>query len=63
VEGLRVEFEEEDDDDDGNGDWVGKGRWRRICVDGTVVECPSGGWVEVRKDGGRMAVDLVTESS
>ncbi len=23
-------------------------RWRKICVDGTIVELESGGWVEVR---------------
>ena len=57
VEGVRIDFEEEDD---GDGDGDGKGRWRRVCVDGTVVECPRGGWVEVRKDRGRLGVQLLT---
>lgn len=56
VEGMRIQFEEEDDDGDE------RGRWRRVCVDGMIVECPRGGWVEVRGDrGGRGGVDLVTE--
>ncbi len=60
VEGLRLEFEE--DDDDGVGHESEKGRWRRVCVDGLIVECPRGGWVEVRRDKGRSVVDLVTQS-
>ena len=50
VEGVRIEFDEEE----------AEGTWRRVCVDGMVVECPRGGWVEVRMDRGREVVDLVT---
>ncbi len=62
VEGLRIEFEEDDDDVEGNGGESERGRWRRICVDGLIVECPSGGWVEVRRDKERTVVELVTQS-
>ena len=60
VEGLRIEFEE--DDDHGVEHESEKGRWRRVCVDGLIVECPRGGWVEVRRDRVRSVVDLVTQS-
>lgn len=60
VEGLRIEFAEEDDDR--VEDTSEKGRWRRVCVDGLIVECPRGGWVEVRRDRGRSVVELVTQS-
>ena len=60
VEGLRIEFAEEDDD--GWEDESEKGRWRRVCIDGLIVECPRGGWVEVRRDRGRSVVELVTQS-
>lgn len=59
VEGLRIEFDEEDvddecaaddADDEGQRNWNSKGKWRRVCVDGSIVECPKGGWVEVRKN-------------
>jgi Diacylglycerol kinase catalytic domain len=49
VEGLRIDFEEDEED----------GRWRTVCVDGLVVECPKGGWVEMRRDSGREVVKLV----
>ncbi len=62
VEGLRIELEEEDDDDDGVEHESEKGRWRRICVDGLIVECPRGGWVEVRRERGRSVVELVTQA-
>ena len=26
-------------------------RWRKVCVDGTIVEVEKGGWVSVRRDG------------
>ncbi|MCJ1410030.1 hypothetical protein MMC19_004115 [Ptychographa xylographoides] len=38
IEGMRIDFEDSD------------GRWRRICVDGTIVLVEDGGWVEVRKE-------------
>ncbi len=60
VEGLKIEFDEEDDD--GVEHENEKGRWRRVCVDGLIVECPKGGWVEVRRDKGRSVVELVTQS-
>lgn len=37
VEGARIDFDEEAD------------RWRRVCVDGTVVPVAPGGWMEVRR--------------
>ncbi|ERF71999.1 hypothetical protein EPUS_09365 [Endocarpon pusillum Z07020] len=57
VEGLRIEFAEEDDD--GAEDKSEMGRWRRVCVDGLIVECPRAGWVEVRRDRGRSVVELI----
>ena len=33
---IRIDFEEDDEDS----------RWRRVCVDGTIVQVPKGGWVE-----------------
>ncbi|CAI6340411.1 unnamed protein product [Periconia digitata] len=39
LEGLRIAFEGKE----------GEGRWRRICVDGTIVRLEEDGWVEVRK--------------
>ncbi|KAI9782574.1 MAG: hypothetical protein M1839_004818 [Geoglossum umbratile] len=38
IEGLRIDFEEEED------------RWRRVCVDGTIVLVEEGGWAEVWRD-------------
>lgn len=37
VEGIRIEFDEEEE------------RWRRVCVDGTIVPVALGGWMEVRR--------------
>jgi diacylglycerol kinase family enzyme len=48
VTALRLEMAEDDADDkdeDGKG---GKGRWRRICIDGNIIVLEKGGWVEVR---------------
>lgn len=46
VEELRVEVRETD------------ARWRKVCVDGTIVEVEEGGWFVVRreKEGGRVRV-------
>ncbi|KAI9803148.1 MAG: hypothetical protein M1833_001219 [Piccolia ochrophora] len=41
VEGTRVEMRE------------AEGEWRRVCVDGRIVEVEEGGWVEVRRVIGR----------
>ncbi|KAL9597058.1 MAG: hypothetical protein Q9219_005387 [cf. Caloplaca sp. 3 TL-2023] len=46
IEGLRIEMNETES------------RWRRICVDGKVIQVEEGGWVEVRK-GSEDVVDLV----
>ena len=46
IEGLRIDFDEPE------------GRWRRICVDGTIVRAEEGGWVEVRREQ-RDVLDLV----
>ncbi|KAI0599378.1 ATP-NAD kinase-like domain-containing protein [Biscogniauxia sp. FL1348] len=40
VEELRITVQEEDP------------RWRKMCVDGTIVEVPAGGTVTVRREGG-----------
>ena len=37
VEALRVTIREEDP------------RWRKVCIDGTIVEIEQGGWMEVRR--------------
>ncbi|KAK3400385.1 ATP-NAD kinase-like domain-containing protein [Sordaria brevicollis] len=39
VEEIKVVINEEDE------------RWRKVCVDGTIVEVEKGGWVSVRRDG------------
>ncbi|EEH39052.1 hypothetical protein PAAG_01514 [Paracoccidioides lutzii Pb01] len=49
VEGVRVDFCEGEREE----------RWRRVCVDGTIVVVEDGGWVEVKKGGGREVVRLV----
>lgn len=36
IEEVRVTVREED------------GRWRKVCIDGTIVEVPQGGWMRVR---------------
>ena len=38
IEGMRINIEESDS------------RWRRICVDGKIVQVGEDGWVEVRKE-------------
>ncbi|EEH21359.1 hypothetical protein PABG_03575 [Paracoccidioides brasiliensis Pb03] len=48
VEGVRIDFCEGEREE----------RWRRVCVDGTIVVVEDGGWVEVKK-GGREVVRLV----
>jgi len=48
IEGLRIELSESDS------------RWRRICVDGKIVQVEEGGWVEVRKES-HDVLDLVVE--
>ena len=50
IEGLRIDFEEPE------------GRWRRICVDGTIVRVEEGGWVEVRREH-RDVLDLIADLS
>ncbi|KAI9886834.1 MAG: hypothetical protein M1823_001333 [Watsoniomyces obsoletus] len=39
----RIQDEKQDDDEDNEA------RWRKICVDGTIIELERGGWVEMRK--------------
>jgi diacylglycerol kinase family enzyme len=63
VAGLRIEMAEDDAtdaDEDGKG---GKGRWRRICIDGKIVVVEKGGWVEVKRweneGAGGSVVDLI----
>ncbi|KAL8934908.1 MAG: hypothetical protein Q9211_004987 [Gyalolechia sp. 1 TL-2023] len=46
INGLRIQMDEPD------------GRWRRVCVDGKIVQVEEGGWVEVRR-GTEEVVDLV----
>ncbi|MCJ1290252.1 hypothetical protein MMC34_001788 [Xylographa carneopallida] len=38
IEGMRIDLDEEDS------------HWRRICIDGKIVQVDMGGWVEVRKE-------------
>ncbi|MCJ1404004.1 hypothetical protein MMC11_007228 [Xylographa trunciseda] len=38
IEGMRIELDEEDS------------HWRRICIDGKIVQVGKGGWVEIRKE-------------
>ncbi|KAJ5025097.1 ATP-NAD kinase-like domain-containing protein [Bipolaris maydis] len=49
IDGLRIRFEGLEKD----------ARWRRICVDGKIVRVDEDGWVEVRKDQGKRALDVV----
>ncbi|KAK5131093.1 hypothetical protein LTR08_001311 [Meristemomyces frigidus] len=46
VEGVKIHFEEEE------------ARWRRVCVDGKIVQVEAGGWVAL-KSGIEGVVDLV----
>jgi len=60
-------------DDDGREDGVGydevdevtvtvrerDARWRKVCIDGTIVEVPEGGWMSVRKAAGSRYLVLV----
>lgn len=48
LEGLRIAFE----------GLEREGRWRRICVDGTIVRVEEDGWVKVKKGKGRV-LDVV----
>ncbi len=36
IDGMRIDFEEADE------------RWRRVCVDGKIIQVGEGGWVEVQ---------------
>lgn len=38
ITGLRIDFEEDD------------ALWRRVCVDGNIVQVNEGGWLEVRRE-------------
>ena len=38
IEGMRIDLDEEDS------------HWRRICIDGKIIQVGPGGWVEVRKE-------------
>lgn len=46
IDGLRIDFDEPD------------GRWRRVCVDGSVIRVGERGWVEVRREE-RDVLDIV----
>ncbi|MCJ1472538.1 hypothetical protein MMC13_001187 [Lambiella insularis] len=48
IEGMRIDFDEED------------AHWQRVCVDGTIIKVPIGGWVEVRREP-HGVLDLVVE--
>ena len=49
VEGIRIDFDERD------------ARWRRVCVDGRIVRVGERGWVEVRKNNGADALDIIAD--
>ncbi|CAG7931815.1 unnamed protein product [Penicillium olsonii] len=42
VEKVRIDFQEEEE------------RWRRVCIDGKIVVVQRDGWVELRKEPGRL---------
>lgn len=46
INGLKIQFDESDS------------RWRRVCVDGKIVQVDEGGWMEVRR-GNKDIVNLV----
>ncbi|MCJ1414178.1 hypothetical protein MMC32_000503 [Xylographa parallela] len=48
IEGMRIELNEEES------------HWRRICVDGKIIQVGKGGWVVIRKELGAV-VNLVVE--
>ena len=37
-------------------------RWRKVCIDGTVVEIPTGGWMSIRRGETSPFKVLVNES-
>ncbi|CZT08020.1 uncharacterized protein RAG0_13256 [Rhynchosporium agropyri] len=41
VDGIKIRFREEKEGDD-------EGRWRRCCIDGTIIRVEEGGWMDVR---------------
>ena len=49
MEGMRIEFDEADN------------RWRRVCVDGKIIQVPEGAWVEVRRNIGADVLDIVAD--
>ncbi|KAK5128475.1 hypothetical protein LTR85_003143 [Meristemomyces frigidus] len=49
IEGVRIQFNEEDE------------RWRRICLDGKVIQVERGGWVEA-KTGVKGVLSLIVRS-
>ena len=51
IDGLRIEFNETD------------GHWRRVCVDGKIIQVGEGGWVEVRKNKATDVVDVLAKTS
>ncbi|KAH7386420.1 ATP-NAD kinase-like domain-containing protein [Cadophora sp. MPI-SDFR-AT-0126] len=52
VDGIRIAFREEGED------W----KWRRCCIDGSIVGVEEGGWMEVRVLGdGKEAIDVVAD--
>ena len=50
IEGMRINIQEPDS------------RWRRICVDGKIVQVGEGGWVEIRKESHNV-LDLVIDAA
>lgn len=52
VDGLKIAFREEGED------W----KWRRCCIDGSIVGVEEGGWMEVRVLGeGKEAINVVAD--
>ncbi|KAI5795308.1 hypothetical protein DFH27DRAFT_626590 [Peziza echinospora] len=49
VDGLRIELLEEDYIPETEDSPHDRNRWRRICIDGAILEVEKGGWVEVRR--------------
>lgn len=50
IDGFRIDFEE------------AESRWRRVCIDGKIVEVNAGGWLELRKEK-RLVVNILVDSS
>ena len=51
IQGVRIDCDEDDS------------RWRRVCVDGKIVQVGQGGWVEVQKNISSDVLDILADLS